>query len=240
MLQKVCIKITTYSKGIYLSTEVRGHINKSWFYIRKNGNSWVNVCSKFVPNNLHFQRTVPSNKRLNSEPKWCIVSPTVVLIRSHGNRKPWSWVSWVHLVVLNPSPAGSYLRCWLHLALSYSSGLLVLRDRQWLRSNWRRFFCLWMLCVWSAGFDLKEILQCRPSDVAKKKQRSLDVTVNPKITLELDVSAYSEVARWLKPVTGTFIAASSLSFRLSHTPETKPFGSIKGYFAHILLFCDMW
>ncbi|KAI4820211.1 hypothetical protein KUCAC02_028195, partial [Chaenocephalus aceratus] len=49
-----------------------------------------------------------------------------VLDRSHGKRKPWSRVSWVHLVVLNPSPAASYLRGWLHLALSCSSRPQVL------------------------------------------------------------------------------------------------------------------
>lgn len=40
----------------------------------------------------------------------------------------------------------------------------------------------------------------------EKKQgswRSLDVTVKPKITSELGVSSYTEIARWLKPVTGT-------------------------------------
>lgn len=115
---------------------------------------------------------------------------TKLQINHHGNKKhhPHTAVRAVpvELVTFSTQP---------HL-----SGSAGVRDRQLLRSIW--------LCSFSYGcsvFDLQALILKRFFSVVlqtyqKKKQRSLrplDVTVNLKITSELSVSPYNEIAQWL-------------------------------------------
>ncbi len=122
-----------------------------------------------------------------------------------GTESTWGLATWGHLVVLYHSPRrvtavpekwlnSSKLRLWA----CWFQGQRLIEIRM------TAFHLSWMQSVWSSGFDLKEILQCRLSDVQKNKQRSLRSSdLTPKITSKLSVSPYSEIARWLKPVTGT-------------------------------------